>query len=204
MDRIIGKGTKYSSTAVLLPVVKLNGIPWILFEIRSSTVPQPGEVCFPGGMIDKNWDATPEEAAIRETMEELGVSRDKIEVREYIGTLVAPVGATVDAFMGDLKIKSLDELNINSKEVQSVFMIPVKWFRDHPPETYHIRLEVLPYETDRRGNKKYILPVKDLDLPAMYHEQWPGKKLPVYFYRTEKALIWGITAEIVKEYIGNL
>ncbi len=204
MDRIIGKGTKYSSTAVLLPVVNLHGIPEILFEVRSSTVAQPGEVCFPGGMIDNNEDASAEEAAIRETIEELGVGRDKIEVEEYIGTLVAPVGATVDAFRGNLKIKSPDQLKINRKEVQSVFMIPVKWFRDHPPETYHIRLEVFPYETDSGGNKKYILPVKDLGLPALYHEQWPGKKLPVYFYRTEKALIWGITAEIVKEYIGSL
>lgn len=71
MDRIIGKGSKYINTAVLLPIVRIDGEDQILFEKRSSNIPQANEICLPGGRIDKSIDATPQQAAIRETCESL-------------------------------------------------------------------------------------------------------------------------------------
>lgn len=44
MDRIIGKGSKYINTAVLFPIVRINGEDQILFEKRSSNIPQANEI----------------------------------------------------------------------------------------------------------------------------------------------------------------
>ena len=57
--------------AVLIPLVQVDGEWHVLFEVRSLTMrKQPGDISFPGGRIDPT-DASPMEAAIRETHEEL-------------------------------------------------------------------------------------------------------------------------------------
>jgi peroxisomal coenzyme A diphosphatase NUDT7 len=191
MDRIIGKNEKYINTAVILLAATIEGERQILFEKRSPGIPQGNEVCFPGGRIDTAVDRTPEEAAVREACEELGLPSGKVTVTGYLGTLVAPLGVAVDAFAGEIDIHSLEELTPSRDEVQSVFLVPVSWFQRNPPEEYQVRLDVHPLD----------LPVRELGLPERYHQPWGGRKLPVYVYRTGKEIIWGITAEITREYI---
>ena len=66
--------------AVLIPLVQVNDEWHVLFEVRSLTMrKQPGDISFPGGRIDPT-DASPMEAAIRETHEELGVDPTCIQV----------------------------------------------------------------------------------------------------------------------------
>lgn len=204
MDRIIGKGSKYLNTAVILLIADFNGDREILFEKRSSAIPQGDEVCFPGGRIDDSVDATPEQAVIRETCEELGISPDKIAVKRYLGTLIAPMGVAVDAFIGELRIDSWDEIHPNAAEVQYVFSIPLAWFQSHQPEEYQVKLEVHPFESGDNGRIEYLLPVTELGLPERYNQPWGGQKLPVYVYRTDQGIIWGITAEIVREFVRDL
>ena len=58
-------------SAVLIPIVNLCRQDYILCEIRSDEVPQPGEICLPGGhALDGE---TVIETAIRETIEELAI-----------------------------------------------------------------------------------------------------------------------------------
>ena len=49
--------------AVLIPLVDREGELSILFEVRQAGIRQGGEICFPGGMIEKN--ESPVEAAVR-------------------------------------------------------------------------------------------------------------------------------------------
>ena len=66
--------------AVILPILTIGGEEHILFEVRSSKLAwQPRDICFPGGRIEKS-DASALDAAIRETMEELGVERSDIDI----------------------------------------------------------------------------------------------------------------------------
>ena len=68
----IGEETAFRS-AVLIPLVQVDGEWHILFEVRSFTMrKQPGDISFPGGRIDST-DPSPLAAALRETYEELGV-----------------------------------------------------------------------------------------------------------------------------------
>lgn len=201
MNSIIGKGSKYINTSVILLIADFNGVPEIIFEKRNSDIPQGDEICFPGGRIDESIDTTPEQAAIREACEELGLSPNKIVVIKYLGTLIATLGVAVDAFVGKIQIDSWNEIRPNAAEVQSVFSIPIAWFLSHEPEEYHVRVEIYPFERDDDGHIKYLLPVNELGIPERYHKSWSGGKLPIYVYKTDHGIIWGITAEIVREFV---
>jgi peroxisomal coenzyme A diphosphatase NUDT7 len=203
MDRIIGKGSKYLNTSVILLVADFNGAQEILFEKRNSEISQGDEICLPGGRIDESIDTTPEQAAIREACEELGLSPNKIVVKRYLGTSIATLGVAVDAFVGKINIDSWDEIHPNVAEVQSVFSIPIAWFQSHNPEEYHVKLEIYPFEADSNGHIEYLLPVCELGIPEKYHKSWSGGKLPIYVYKTDYGIIWGITAEIVREFIKD-
>ena len=63
--------------------------PEILFEVRAAGLRhQPGEVCFPGGKIEKGEGAR--EAAARETCEELCLDRSGIEILGLVMETVNP------------------------------------------------------------------------------------------------------------------
>lgn len=203
MDRIIGKTNKYINTAVILLIVELNGTQEILFEKRNSNIQQGDEICFPGGKIDTSIDTSPKQTAIRETCEELGLQPDKIVVERYFGTTITTLGMTVDAFVGKINIDSWSEIRPNAAEVQSVFSIPIAWFQSHNAEEYQIKMEACPFEMNERGQIEYLLPARELGFPEKYHSSWSGGKLPIYVYRTDYGLIWGITAEIVREFVKD-
>ena len=81
--------------AVILPILTIGGEEHILFEVRSSKLAwQPRDICFPGGRIEKS-DASALDAAIRETMEELGVCRGDIDILGPLDYIESMAGVTV-------------------------------------------------------------------------------------------------------------
>eukprot|EP00597_Dinobryon_sp_UTEXLB2267_P002437 CAMPEP_0170081570 /NCGR_PEP_ID=MMETSP0019_2-20121128/17392_1 /TAXON_ID=98059 /ORGANISM="Dinobryon sp., Strain UTEXLB2267" /LENGTH=223 /DNA_ID=CAMNT_0010296041 /DNA_START=136 /DNA_END=807 /DNA_ORIENTATION=+ len=67
--------------SVVIPLCNVNGVASILFERRSSKVrTHKRQVCFPGGMLDEGVDSTIIQTSLRETEEEIGIPREKIEV----------------------------------------------------------------------------------------------------------------------------
>lgn len=200
---IVGKDL-YLNSAVLIPIVVLDNNEFVLFEKRSSTVRQPGEVSFPGGHFDSRYDADFLSTATRETCEELGIENTFIDIIGSIGTLVAPMGVIVETYLGILKINSLDELKIDSKEVERIFLIPLEYFINNNPEVYFTRLELHPYITKEDGEKEELLPVKELGLPEKYSLSWTHGKHRVLVYKTSEEVIWGITAELIFELSNRL
>ena len=200
---IIGK-EKYLNSAVLIPIVSIDGNEFVLFQKRSQIVRQPGEVSFPGGHFDVDKDKDFLSTAVRETCEELGISENKIDIVGKLGTLVAPMGVIVEAYIGILNINSLDELTIDRKEVESVFIIPLDFFIDNQPTEYFTRLELHPYITNENGQREELLPVMELGLPEIYSFPWIRGKQRVLVYRTTEEIIWGITAELIYELSNRL
>ncbi|HUW64236.1 MAG TPA: CoA pyrophosphatase [Spirochaetia bacterium] len=189
---------EYFNSAVLVLLVPIGGEYHFLFEKRASAIRQGGEICFPGGEYDEKQDADFQETAVRETAEELGITADKLDIIGVLDTMVAPMGTTVDAFVGVARIGNLKELKVNPLEVESIFTVPVSYFLHTLPEGYEVDIEIHPsYFDEETGKEVVLLPARELGLPAKYTEPWHGRRHNILVYRTEKGVIWGITARLV-------
>ena len=197
-SEILGKD-KYLNSAVLVPIVELDNKFHFLFEKRANHIRQGGEVSFPGGEFDLKKDQGLRQTALRETTEELGIPSEKIKIIGKVGTLVAPMGVTVDAFVCQLLIQSLEELKIDSNEVEKVFVVPIEHFLKKKPEEYSVKLEVHPSYVDEKGKHIELLPVQKLGLPERYSKPWKNGIHRVLVYNSTEEVIWGITAEIIFE-----
>jgi 8-oxo-dGTP pyrophosphatase MutT (NUDIX family) len=194
---------EYFNSSVLIPFVKIDGEYHLLFEKRAANIRQGGEVSFPGGEYDKNTDKDYLETAVRETIEELGIEKDKINVIGQLGILMVP-GVIVNSYIVELKIENPGKLNFDKTEVEKVFTVPISFFKENEPEVYYVRLEAHPYYYDENGNKVELLPVEKLNLPEMYSKPWGKIKRKVYVYNYNGEVIWGITAALVKKVIELL
>ncbi|XP_011502134.1 PREDICTED: nucleoside diphosphate-linked moiety X motif 8, mitochondrial [Ceratosolen solmsi marchali] len=114
-----------NKAAVLVPLCIHNGKLGLLYTLRSHKVSMNrGQVSFPGGMKDSN-DASLEDTALRETWEELQISKDIIDVwgtanlikRKHVTVL------PVLGYIGEIDPKSLQ---INKNEVEEAFVQPLE------------------------------------------------------------------------------
>lgn len=167
--------------AVLIPLVEAEGETAVLFEVRQSGIRQGGEICFPGGRIEE--DETAEEAAVRETAEELLIPAENVEVAAQMHVMSGPGGARISSCLGILHGY---RGTYSEKEVSRVFTVPLRWFARHAPRVSDgaMRVETaddFPYELVPGGRN------------------YPWHRIPrrFYFYESDGGVIWGITAELL-------
>lgn len=178
--------------AILLPIIEKDNKLQLLYEVRAEDMgTQPGEVSFPGGRIEKGESAR--EAAIRETEEELGITRDQIEIFGQIDYLVPLFNIALYPFVGYLKINSLDELDINKAEVKEVFTVPINYFLENEPETHTISCR---YEINESFPYHLIPDGEDYD--------WRDGEYPINFYKYNGNVIWGMTARFTTNLIEKI
>ncbi len=182
--------------AVLLPVVERHGRMSLLFEKRAAGIPQAGEICFPGGAIEPG--ETPEEAALRETIEELGLAEADIRLVGHLPALHRPWGGAIHVILGEVDLADIGTLVLNPAEVDRAFLVPVADLAGAEPETYRIRIESYPYDTDE---ETILFPARELGLPERYHGPWGPTYRTVHIYRADGEIIWGLTARMVREFL---
>ncbi len=166
-----------------------QGEEYLVLEKRARTLKsQPGDICLPGGSMEKG--ETPRDAAIRETMEELGLQKEDIEVVGPMDYFISPYGQTMYPFVA--RTSALD-FKPNPDEVDRIVLIPLSYFEEHLPLIYEIDL------TAKMGD----------DFP--FHLIENGKDYPFrratskqYFYKYDDIVVWGFTAQIVKSFIDIL
>ncbi len=200
---ILGKD-EYLNSAVLIPLVMIDGEYNFLFEKRAAHIRQGGEVCFPGGEYDPKIDSSFRETAIRETVEELGIKKENISVIGILDTLIGPMGVTVDSFIGVISDQNVPELSYDENEVEKIFLLPVSFFEKNEPKKYHVRLQINPNEIDSKGELINTLPVKELNLPEQYAKPWQERKHNILVYETKQGVIWGLTAALINEVVQKL
>ncbi|MDY0163487.1 CoA pyrophosphatase [Desulfobotulus sp.] len=188
---------RYRNTAVLIPLIEKHDGIHLLFEQRADGIRQAGEVCFPGGMMDSE-DSDPCQTAIRETVEELGLRPDKIEILGRMDILLTVMGLTVAPVVARVSMDTLDELSPNPDEVARIFTLPLAWFARNPPEIHTIQIMAHPVIKKRNGEREVLLPAEALGLPEHYSRPWGGVRHPVLFWSSPEGMIWGITAEIIQ------
>ncbi|NLV68318.1 MAG: CoA pyrophosphatase [Spirochaetes bacterium] len=195
--RIIGR-SRYSSYVVLVPFMFIENEWHILFQKRAQNIRQGGEVSFPGGGYDAAVDKTYSDTAIRETVEELGIDPGDIKVEGHLGTLVAPMGAVIDAYVGRILLDDTASFSLNRDEVEEVFTVPANEFVRMNCEVYSIALDITPHIKDSTG-RELAFPARELGLPERYQGKWNSALQQMYLYRTEQGIIWGLTAEIIRD-----
>ncbi|GAB4293463.1 MAG: CoA pyrophosphatase [Ignavibacteriaceae bacterium] len=193
---------RFFNSAVLVALVELNGEYNFLFEKRSAHIRQGGEICFPGGEHNPGEDSSLKFTAIRETSEELGISKNKIVILGELDTFVGPMGVIVAPFLGIIKIDNLNKLKTDNKEVEKVFILPVSYFEENNPEVYKVNFRVEPSFKDTAGREFKSLPAEQLGIPARYSNPGRNYSYEMIFWRSSYGTIWGITAEIISHVIN--
>lgn len=174
--------------SIIIPLVEINNDVYILFEVRAKKLTsQPGDICFPGGKIDNN--ETPEQAALREMSEELGVKN--IDIINELDTVVRYDGIIIHPYLGI--IKDIKEINISESEVDHVFYVPLEYLLKHEPLEVSNRINV-----ERSKDFPYDLIV---DKENYKFREASYRSL---FYKYENYNIWGITAEMLKNFLEKL
>lgn len=172
--KILGEDKEYKRYAVTIPIY-YDGEYKVLFEVRSHKLNfQPGDISFPGGKVEEG--ETPKEAAIRELIEEVGLKEEHIEFIGQFDTLVTYHGKIIYVFV--VQIKEMD-FNPSKDEVHELFFVPVDFFLRNNPIIKNANLKA--YFEDEKQNNKGLL----------------ESKTPIYYYKYNNKIIWGITAKII-------
>jgi 8-oxo-dGTP pyrophosphatase MutT (NUDIX family) len=183
----------------------LDGEYHFVLQERQPKIHQGGEICFPGGVFDSGQDEDTVQTAIRETVEELGIPEEQVLMVGALGALDTSMGAIVDAYVGVYLHQGLDQLQINSSEVNSVFTIPVSHFENAPPEEYQALVRVHPTYTDEcTGQERILFPAGQLGLPERYTRPWDSGGYRILVYRMGPRMIWGVTARLIYELIRRM
>jgi 8-oxo-dGTP pyrophosphatase MutT (NUDIX family) len=120
--------TDLRDAAVLVPVVDHGDEATVLLTKRAEKLRNhSGQVAFPGGRIDST-DPTPEHAALRETMEEIGLDAGHIEIIGRIPDYVAGSGYRIAPVLGI--VQPGFQLTINEHEVDAAFEVPLRFLMD--------------------------------------------------------------------------
>ncbi|CAM3717163.1 NUDIX hydrolase [Mesobacillus zeae] len=174
--------------SVLLPLIKKNGEIHIVFEVRSNTLRrQPGEICFPGGKIERE-DYNEKACAIRETSEELGIPEESIRDVIPLDYMVSAFGTIIYPFVGT--IDNYESIKPNEDEVGGLFTVPLSFLLNLQPEKYKINYQVKPEDG---------FPF-DLIIGGENYE-WQARQLEEHFYLYEGKAIWGLTARILTHFL---
>jgi len=197
--------SEYFNSVVLVLLALIDCEYHFVLQKRCAGIRQPGEICFPGGAYDAAHDSSLQATAIRETVEELGIPADRLRIVGVLDTVVAPMGATVDAFVGVTDIASLDELVVSVHEVDEAFSVPVSYFEQREPRQYYTTLRIAPSYVDSETNEEVVtFPARELGLPERYWQPWGGAKHPVYVYQVGSRVIWGLTARLIIDVVRKL
>ena len=177
--------------AVLIPLAKLNGEWHILFEHRANSISQAGDAAFPGGRVEVGEEF--EQAAVRETTEELGLSPDKIDVVGEMDYIVMGK-RMIGCYVGELTIESLDDLTLNKYEVDHVFTIPLRELKTMAPDVHYVAhhqqvADDFPFNLIP-GGKQYN-----------FSRSEQGE---ILFYNIQGEHLWGMTAKLTARFVDIL
>lgn len=114
--------------AVLVPLVDRGGGTTVILTQRTAHLAaHAGQISFPGGGMDAA-DSSPEETALRETEEEIGLGRSKVELLGRLDTYITRTGYRIIPVVG--LIQPPFELQPQPTEVDEIFEIPLSFILD--------------------------------------------------------------------------
>jgi len=120
--------------AVLVPLVsRPEGATLLLTQRTDHLACHAGQICFPGGRLEPT-DVNATDAALRETEEEIGLTRDRIDLIGRLDTYVTRTGFRITPLVG--VVRQPFEIVPDPTEVADVFEVPLALILDagHPKQ----------------------------------------------------------------------
>ena len=119
---------KLREAAVLVPLVERRDEVTVIFTLRTAHLSaHAGQISFPGGRREPE-DRSPEDTALRETEEEIGISSDSIEILGRLDTYVTRTGFRVTPVVG--LVHPPVRFAPDPTEVAEVFEVPLSVILD--------------------------------------------------------------------------
>jgi 8-oxo-dGTP pyrophosphatase MutT (NUDIX family) len=119
------KGKEPRCAAVLIPLAWFDDEWHLLYTRRTDTVDtHKGQVSFPGGACDPGED-TPEQTALREADEEVGIRPQDVQVLGRVAPLITITSFRVTPVVGVVKWPYA--FRVEGAEVARVFTMPLAW-----------------------------------------------------------------------------
>jgi 8-oxo-dGTP pyrophosphatase MutT (NUDIX family) len=178
-SRISLKDDFFTRSAVLFSIIPYENRPYDLILIHRSNLGtrHRGEMSFPGGKFEKDKDKTLKDTALRETGEEIGVSRENIKIIGCLDDFPTMTKYIIQPFVAI--INQNQQLIREEREVQRILKIPIDFF------TSKTKFREQAIEID--GNK----------FPVFYFN---------YFDKDngQKYTVWGATAFMIMTFIETI
>lgn len=120
--------TRLKHAAVLVPLVWQDKEWHLLFTRRTERVEShKGQVSFPGGACDEG-ESKPEETALREAEEEIGIQPRAVRVLGQLANMITITSFRVTPVVGVIPWPAV--FRVGQHEVERVFTIPLVWLAD--------------------------------------------------------------------------
>lgn len=135
-----GEGLPLTPAAVLFPIVLHDAGHTVLLTQRTAHLrDHAGQIAFPGGRVEAG-DASPLHTALRETEEEIGLSRRLIDILGYLPEYRTGTGFRVTPVVA--LVRPPFKLVLDPYEVAEAFEVPLAFLLDqanHQRHSLHYR-----------------------------------------------------------------
>lgn len=123
--------------AVLVPLVdRARGLTVLLTRRTQNLADHAGQISFPGGHMEPGDDGA-ENAALRETEEEIGLHRRHVEILGRLDDYITRTGFRITPVVG--LVEPPFDLRPDPKEVAEVFEVPLAFLLDPANRQRHSR-----------------------------------------------------------------
>jgi 8-oxo-dGTP pyrophosphatase MutT (NUDIX family) len=130
----------FRSAAVLVPILRQEDGWRLLFTRRTETVQShKGQVSFPGGTAEPG-DLSPEDTALREAFEEIGLLARDVTILGRLAHLATVSNFLITPILARIPWPYAFHLSV--EEVSHIFTIPLTWLAD--PAHWEERPRILP------------------------------------------------------------
>ncbi|MFW9819564.1 MAG: NUDIX hydrolase [Candidatus Thorarchaeota archaeon] len=177
--RVSIKDEFFTSSAVLFTIIPYPDKPYELVLIHRSDkgTRHRGEMSFPGGKFDPQIDKNLRDTALRETQEEIGVPREKINILGCLDDFPTMTRFIITPFLGI--INKNQDLIRDEREVQKILKIPIDFF------------------TSKINFREQAVDIEDKKFPVFYFNYMDKESF-------QKYTVWGATAYLIVLFIEKI